>query len=103
MFISSLLPTLHHFLKLLLFIAFLKGTLLLFLYFQVVYAENAFVESSFDFSEIVIGPILSGIEYITPCAINYNILLIVFIFILLALYHAIGLIRKAEIRKKMKR
>jgi len=62
-----------HFLKLLLFIAFLRATLLLFLYFQIVYADNAFVRSSLDFSEITIGPILSGIQSIADWTTEYNI------------------------------
>lgn len=103
MFISSLLPTLSHFLKLLLFVAFLRATLLLFLYFQIVYADNAFVKSSFDFSEIIIGPILLYIQNTADWTAEYNISLLIFIAVLLILYRMVNLMRKTEIKREMRR
>lgn len=103
MFISSILPTLSHFLKLLLFIAFLRGTLLLFLYFQIVDADNAFVKSSIDFSEITIGPILSGIQSAADLTDDNGASLVLFIVVLLILYRMVGAMRRAEIKREMRR
>lgn len=103
MFISSLLPTLSHLLKILLFVAFLKGTILLLLYFEVIYADTDFVRMPLDFSEILIDPLLSGIEHIIPWTMNYNLSLIILISILFIFHRIVRARRKALLRAEMKK
>jgi hypothetical protein len=103
MYISSLLPTVSHILKIYLFAAFLKGTLLLLRYFEVLYVDNDFVRMSLDFSEILIDPILSSIEYIIPWTMNYNLSLIILISLLLIFYKIVNARRKALLIAQMKK